>query len=345
MSTVRRTVIVGTGEIARWWVRPLLARPDVELVGLVEVDPARATPLLETFALELPVHNTVADAVSAERADLLVNLTPPSVHRPVCEEALALGCDVFVEKPLAESLADAEALVEAAARAGRTLVVMQNRRYLPAITTMRDLVADGAIGDVLHVCVDMFLWHQGVRDFLKAMRSPLLEDMAIHPFDAVRTVTGLEPLDVVATEWTASTSLMPGNAAAVCTWRLEGGAVFSYRGSWLARGLATTYDGVWRIGGTHGSITWDGHETVELERWTDVALVDAKPEERRTIRLEPPVDFGHTAALDAMLDALARGEQPATAAADNVASLAMVAAARRSAREGRLVTVEEVRRA
>jgi len=345
VTDVRRTVIVGTGEIARWWVRPLLARQDVELVGLVEVDPARATPLLEAFELPLPVHTSVADAVTGERADLLVNLTPPSVHRPVCEEALALGCDVFVEKPLAESLADAQALVAAAAAAGKTLAVMQNRRYLPAITTMRELVADGAIGGVLHVCIDMFLWHEGVRDFLKAMRSPLLEDMAIHPFDAAREVTGLEPIDVTATEWTASTSLMPGSAAAVCTWRLEGGAVFSYRGSWLARGLATSYDGQWRIGGTHGSLTWDGRDTIELERWTDVALVDAKPAERRTIELDPPVDFGHTAALDAMLDALARGEQPATAAADNVASLGMVAAALRSAREGRTVTLDEVRRA
>ena len=226
-----------------------------------------------------------------------------------------------------------------------TLAVMQNRRYLPGITTMRDLVADGALGEVLHVCVDMFLWHEGVRDYLKAMASPLLEDMSIHPFDAMRAVTGLRPLSVDATEWTASTSLMPGNAAAVCTWRLEGGAVFSYRGSWIARGLATTYDGAWRIGGTHGSLAWDGRETVELERWTDVALVDAKPAERRTIELEPPVDFGHTAALDAMLDALARGEQPATAASDNVASIAMVAAALQSARERRTVTLDEAREA
>ena len=61
----------------------------------------------------------------------------------------------------------------------------------------------------------------------------------------------------------------------MCTWRLEGGAVFSYRGSWIARGLATTYDGAWRIGGTHGSLAWDGRETAPAAstpndlRWID----------------------------------------------------------------------------
>ncbi len=81
MTGARRTVIVGTGEIARWWVRRLHAREDVELVAIVEVVPGRAEALQDAFELALPVHATVDEAVTSERADLLVNLIPPSVHR------------------------------------------------------------------------------------------------------------------------------------------------------------------------------------------------------------------------------------------------------------------------
>ena len=336
----RRVVVAGAGGIAGDWLRPLSRRPDVELVAVADPDTARASSLLAEQALDVPVDDDLGSAL-ARGADLLVNLTPPGLHRAVSEQGLAAGCDVLTEKPLTDALPDAVSLVEAARAAGRTLAVMQNRRYLAPVVRMNELVAEGAIGEVVHVCIDMFLWHVHGRDWLRRAESPLLRDMAIHPFDAVRAVTGLEPVEVQATEWTNPATWLEGAPAAACTWRLENGAVFSYRGSWAAEGLETSYDGVWRVGGTTGTVVWDGERTLTVETVARDGPLGAPTRHRREEVLPPPPDIGHAACLHEMLDALAHRRQPATVATDNLVSLAMVYASLRSARERRTITLAE----
>lgn len=340
--TTRRVVVVGAGSIAHQWLRPLAARPNVELVALVDPSTERARVLADELGLGVPVHAGLEEVLETERPDTLVNLTPPALHRLVSERGLDAGCDVLTEKPMASTLEDGIALVERARATGRTLAVMQNRRYLAPVVRMRELVASGAIGDVVHVCIDMFLWHMHGRDWLRTAQNPLLRDMAIHPFDAVRAVTGTEPVSVQAREWTSPSAWMDGPDAAACTWLMSGGVVFSYRGSWVSEGLETSYDGVWRIGGTKGTLVWDGLQTLSLEQVERDGPFGAPIRRPSTVTLDAATDIGHAAGLTTMLDALDRGDVPETCAADNLTSLAMVFAAIAAAADGSEIRVEEL---
>ncbi len=339
----RRVAVVGLGAISTRWLEVLAARDDVEIVGLVDVDEAHAEEQRRAFGLAARIEKTLAPTLEAEKPDLVINLTPPFAHRGVAEQALEAGCDVIVEKPLTDVLADAVALVDVAERTGRTLAVMQNRRHHPGVRRLQETVASGAIGDVVHVCADMFLWHIYRIPFLVKAPHPLLSDMAIHPFDAVRAITRLEPKTVQAVEWTSSMSWFGGPAGATCTFELEGGAVFSYRGSWISEGHETGYDGAWRVGCTRGSITWDGNGGLVTEQVSRPDGVFAKGIVARTTEATAHADENtHAIAVDAIIGALDRGETPETSAADNVRSLAMVEAAVRSARERRPVSITAV---
>ena len=295
------------------------------------------------FGLTCPVLTDLAMAITREQADLVVNLTPPALHRTVAETALAGGCDVIVEKPLAAELSDAVALVLAARSAGRTVAVMQNRRYHPAVRLMRDAVAAGRIGTLVDVSVDMFLWHRYPNTFLTEIGSPLLRDMAIHQFDAARAISGADALTVQALEWSSPTSWMSGAASATAAFELSNGSIFSYRGSWIAEGASTSYDGAWRVGGTQGTLVWDGAEHLHLET---VQRPDGPYEPGVTHRAEEslnPGDMtGHARGLAAILDALQAGNTPETVAHDNILSLAMVDAAVQSSRERRTIEITDV---
>jgi len=337
-----RTVVAGLGLVSNGWLPALGAREDVEVVALVDPNTAKAQAQRTAFGLTCPVLTDVATAIATEQADLVVNLTPPALHRAVAENALTGECDVIVEKPLAADLADAVALVLSARAAGRTVAVMQNRRYHPAVRRMRDVVAAGVIGAPVDLSVDMFLWHRFSNTFLTETDSPLLRDMAIHQFDAARAISGADALTVQALEWSSPTSWMLGAAGATAAFELSTGSVFSYRGSWLAEGVSTSYDGAWRVGGTRGTFTWDGDDLLCLET---VQRPNGPYEPGETTREEDTVVIersGHATGLAAILDALQSGDTPETVAHDNLLSLAMVEAAVRSSRDRRTVEIADV---
>src|SRR5258708_7377714 len=81
----------------------------------------------------------------------VADATPVNTHRKLAEQALAAGKHVFVEKPLAATSVDAEALVRAAEKAGRTLMVGHTFVYNPAVVTVRGLIESGELGRINYV--------------------------------------------------------------------------------------------------------------------------------------------------------------------------------------------------
>jgi predicted dehydrogenase len=337
-----RATVVGAGAVAGFWMAPLKRRADV--VALVETDDDRARDALARFELGCPGFSSVDEALASIPADVVVNLTPPEHHRRVTEQALAAGCHVLTEKPMAATFEDAVAMVEAAQSADRTLAVMQNRRHHPAIRRLRRGIADGEIGRLMALSADMSMAPRHVAGHLPDHPHPLLLDMAVHTFDQARFLSGAEARRVVCHEFSAPHSWYSGAAAAIATFELEDDVVFSYRGNWIAAGFPTSYDAAWRISGAAGTALWDSFGAPACE----VAV--GPPPERGAADVthttwdvpEPRDRTGHAAAVDDLFDSLEAGRAPETEGAENLGTLAMVFAAIRSAEERRAVDVEEV---
>ena len=124
---------------------------------------------------------------------------------------------------------------------------------------------------------------------------------------------------------------------------MSGGAVFTYRGSWCADGLKTSWEAAWRIVGERGSLVWDGFDAIRAE------AVDAAGA-RRPLRPDyepiavPPLDptdrvGGHLGVMQDFIAAVVSGPPPETAGDDNIKSLAMVFGAIESAETGRRVDI------
>lgn len=341
-----RVVVVGAGMVAGFWLPPLCARQDVEIAGIVETDTARGRALAARYGPACGQWDDVGEAVRQADANLVVDLTPPQAHRAVAEAALAAGCDVLGEKPLAASLDDARAIIAAARAAGRRHAVMQNRRFAPGIRALRAGITAGLIGRPAFVCSDMFLaphHYGGFRE--REMTSPLLLDMAVHTFDQARFLIGADPVSAWCREFNPPSSWYAGHAAAACVFEFADGTVYSYRGSWVSEGCATSFDSAWRIAGTSGSALWDGEDQPRGE----TVVAPAEPQYFLPVQAaEWPAAAGprdathHAEAIDALLDALAAGREPETDCAANLPSLAMVFAAIESARTGRTVLLDEL---
>jgi predicted dehydrogenase len=335
-----RAVLVGCGSMSRAWLEACAAVGDgLAVVGLVDLVPEAAEARRAQFGLAAEVGTDLDAMLDRTGADLVFNCTVPAAHHPVTLAALARGCHVLGEKPLAENLEQAREMIAAARAADRLLAVTQNRRRQSRIRRLRDFLRSGAIGPVTTLNGDFFIGaHFG--GFRDRMRHPLLLDMAIHTFDQARFLTGEDPVAVYCRAWNPAGSWYDHEAAAVCVFEMTGGVVFTYRGSWCAEGLNTAWDADWRIVGARGSVAWDGESAFRAE---GVAREGGFRSELSPLEVPAeapdPHGDGHLGLIREFLHCVRTGAVPETAAADNIKSLAMVMAAIESAETGRRVAI------
>lgn len=336
-----RALLVGCGAMSRRWLDATSRIEGLEVAGLVDIDPARARERAQEFGLAAAWTGAdLAAGLDAVRPDVVFDVVVPEARRDVVMQAFARGCHVLSEKPMADSLERARAMVAAARKAGVIHAVVQNRRYIDGIRRLRTAVASGELGEVTSVHTDFFL---GPRfgGFREEMRNVLLLDMAIHTFDAARYVIGAEPDAVYCREVNPQGSWYAHGASAYAIFEFARDVTYTYRGSWCAQGRRTSWESAWRVIGTRGTLTWDGFEDFAAEREGSTGtgvLRDADPVP--VPATDPSLRIGgHEGVLRDFVAAVRSGVPPETAGQHNIRSLAMVFAAIESARLGQRVAI------
>jgi predicted dehydrogenase len=332
-----RLIQIGVGGWGRNWVEEVTREtPGVEPVAWVDVDAtARERAVVD---LDLPKERLFAsldEALARISADAALVVVPLSAHGAVTRAALEAGLHVLVEKPFTDSLEEARDLAELAKGRQRVLMVNQNYRWFPAPARARRLLHDGAIGDLIACYLDFHLYFgTGYRYFF--LDEPLLSDMAIHHFDALRFVLDDEPVEVSCRSWAGPGTPFAGHPAAVATMRFAKGTVVSYRGSWLTHGPGTPYGGQWRLDGTRGTIEFTFRGAFGDREKLDRLTLHRPDRAFEAVRLPAMPYKDRKGALDTFARWIRGGSPPegASTAMDNLKSLALMFAAIRSARAG-----------
>jgi hypothetical protein len=140
-----RFLLVGLGARSRIWRQVLDVEARARIVGLVETDPTRLAAALAERPGMLG-GSSVAEVASRVEADAVILVTPPAGRHAQITEAAAARLAILAEKPLADSLAEAEAHVATAAAAGVPLMVGLNFRYLAVTRALRSLFAADRLG-------------------------------------------------------------------------------------------------------------------------------------------------------------------------------------------------------
>ena len=186
-TTVPRTALIGCGRWGRNIARVLNSLGALEVI----VDPEAA--LLAPYAAELGVRvSPDLDAAIADGIQAVAIAAPAVDHARLAIRALRAGKPVFVEKPLALELADAQAVAATAVDQNLPLMVGHLLQYHPAFVTLKRLIAEGAIGDVRHITSNR-LNPGAIRTEENALWS-----MAPHDFSMILGLIGEEPSDVSA---------------------------------------------------------------------------------------------------------------------------------------------------
>ena len=144
-----RHVVIGVGAGIFGTHRRALEETAAKLVAVSDVDVSRGQPIAEEMGCAFYADHQAM--LADTQPEVAVIITPHPYHASIAIDCLNAGCHVLVEKPMAVHVAEADAMIEAAARANRFLAVNFQQRFRPEIQAAHKLVQQGQLGEIQHV--------------------------------------------------------------------------------------------------------------------------------------------------------------------------------------------------
>jgi len=318
--------ILGTAEISRATIRGLHAGNAGELRAVASRDADKARAWTREHGIPL-AFGSYDELLRSGEVDIVYNPLPNSLHALWTINALAAGLHVLCEKPLTVDAAEARAVAQAAARAGRCVAEGFMYRHHPQWARVRELLNDGAIGEVrtLH---SVFTWCNDdprANPVSVELAGGALRDVGCYCVHFSRLIVGDEPLRVGAFARRAGVDL-----AMLGLLEFPAGVLASFE-----TGLDSFERHAARIAGTRGEIVVQ-QPWVPGDRPARLHLLRAGKDAEEIV--VPPADAYQLQAE--AFAALCRGEGDADAAlADAVANMTVLDALYAAAREGRSVSL------
>ena len=176
--------VVGSGSIVRFAHLPAYHRWGLRVLGVTDVDQARATALARDLEVSR-VYTDLSELLSDNEVQIVDIAVPASQQPDIACQVLESGRHVLCQKPFAEQYSSAQRVVELAEAQNLKLAVNQQMRWTPAIRAVKELIRRGWLGQVLRAEFDINLW-EGLTGWLTEVDPFDLIYYSIHYYDASR---------------------------------------------------------------------------------------------------------------------------------------------------------------
>lgn len=342
MSTAApiRIGLVGCGAISTQHLEAIAALEGLELAGVVSATADRARTVGQQWGV--PWFTRLEDLLGRDDLDAVTISTPSGLHPAQALAALESGRHVLVEKPIALSVADAEAVVGEGHTRGLTVATISQRRFEPAIRALHSAVGSGALGTVSLIMAEG-LYHRPQSYYDSAtwrgtreLDGGVLMNQAIHVVDLVRWIGG--PVASVAAHMVTLGHEMESEDTACVSLRFRNGTL----GNIVATTCASPeFPTELRVYGSRGHVRIVGEDAVE---WDVVGI--PVPEQPVDEPVPPGTGATRTWGTNAIgyqrqygdfVQAIRTGRPPAVTGEDGRNAVEVITAAYTAARSGRTV--------
>lgn len=235
-----RVGVIGCGSIAQHRHLPeYVANKNVQLVAVCDINAERAKEVAGKY--EVTAYTSYEDLLGSGEVDAVSVCTPNYLHAPISIAALDAGVHVLCEKPLATSKEEAEAMISAAKKSGKKLMIGHNQRFVSSHQKARQLIQSGEIGKIYsfrtafgHGGPEQWSvegkegwFFQKEKAFIGAMG-----DLGVHKADLLRFILGEEITEVGAFVETSAKDFADVDDNAVCVLKTESGIIGTLAASW-----------------------------------------------------------------------------------------------------------------
>lgn len=334
--------VIGCGFFAQNHLHAWRDIQGVEIVALCDNDEARLQSTAQSFDIAR-THTDAAEMLAEGGFDFVDIATTVGTHRLLVEMAAKAGVHIICQKPFAENMEDARAMVAAAQVAGKTLMVHENFRWQSPIQAALDVVKSGVIGDPFFCRVSFRSGYDvfSGQPYLAEGKRFIIEDLGIHILDIARAFVG--DVNQIAATTRRINPNIKGEDVATMLLNHHSGATSIVDCSYATQRIPETFpQSQLEIEGPKGTLRLDaGYQLI----------VQAETETRRDV--SPPllpwaekpwhnIQESVQSIQQHFVGCVAAEKEPDTSGADNLKTLALVEAAYLSAAQGRMIDLSDI---
>ena len=343
-----RYALIGCGRIAPNHIAAALNNADtMEIVAVCDLHPQQMEdvlrPLPDTYKASVKRYTDYRAMLSAEKPALVAIATESGNHAAIGLDCIAAGAHLIIEKPIALSLSDTRALMEAAKAQGVQICACHQNRFNKSIQKIRSAVEEGRFGKMLHGAAHI-RWNRGKSYYEQApwrgtwaQDGGALMNQCIHNIDLLRWMMGGEVAEVMAYTDNQKHPYIEAEDIGMALVKFTNGAYG------LIEGTTNIYpqnlEETLYLFGEDGTVKAGGKSVNIIEEWN----FRSDGGDPATIKQEfcenPPnvYGFGHTPLYADVIAAIAQGRAPYVSAEEGLKTLELVLAIYQSAAEHRPV--------
>lgn len=339
--------VIGCGRIAQTRHLPEYAdNADVKLAGVVDLNRERAKEIAQKY--QAKAYASYQALLASSSIDAVSVCTFNNTHAEIAIAALNAGKHVLCEKPMATNLEEAEAMVTAAKRNGKFLMIAQNQRLTVAHVRAKQLIEAGEIGTLLtfrttfgHSGPETWTIDPG-KDiwFFDQKRAVMgvMADLGIHKTDLIQYLTGQTVVEATAKlvaldKKNEDGTLIHVDDNAMCIYLLDGGALGTMTASWT---YCAKEDNSTVLYGTRGELRiYDDpqHSLVLCQKGKEPVYIDVGAIQTNDGKQSK------TGVIDLFADSIAKGDYAPMSGENVISAMRAVFAAIESSKTGRAVSV------
>lgn len=335
--------IIGCGRISPQHIASAIEN-ELEIVALCDVIPALMGEKAEMFKLEgVKKYTDYKEMLETEKPELIAICTESGNHATIAIDCINAGANLIIEKPIALSLADADAIIEAAETKGVKVCSCHQNRFNKSIQKIREAVEENRFGKLFHGTAHI-RWNRGESYYTQApwrgtweQDGGALMNQCIHNIDLLRWMMGDEIVEVVAYTDNLNHDFIEAEDLGI-------GLVKFANGSYgIIEGTNNVYpsnlEETLYIFGATGTVKAGGKSVNIIEEWLFADGKDNAEEVKEVYAENPPsvYGFGHTPLYGDVIDAIKNDRAPYIDAHAGKRALELVLAIYKSAAEGKPV--------
>ena len=334
--------LIGCGFFAQNHLHAWRDIDGADIVALCDTDEKSLQATAQTFDITR-TYKDAADMLAEGGFDFVDIATTVGSHRALVEMAAKAGAHIICQKPFADNMEDARAMVQSAQASGKTLMVHENFRWQSPIQAVLNIVKSGEIGEPFFCRVSFRSGYDvfSGQPYLAEGKRFIIEDLGIHILDIARALVG--DVDQITATTRRINPAIKGEDVATMLLLHSGGATSVVDCSYATQRIPETFpQSLLEIDGSMGTVRLDAGYQLSVHAKTDTSR-DVSPTllpwaEKPWHNIQESV----LSIQQHFVKCVTQGVEPQTSGADNLKTLALVEAAYESAERGRTVNLSDI---
>lgn len=339
-----RYALIGCGRISPNHIVAAL-KNELEIVAICDVATGNMVDKVDKFDLPDSVkqYTDYKEMLAIEKPELVAIATESGKHAPIALDCIEAGCNVIIEKPIALSLKDADAIIEAAERKGVKVCACHQNRFNKSVQQIRKAVEKHRFGRMFygtaHIrwCRDHEYYDRASWRGTWEQDGGALMNQCIHNIDLLRWMLGDDIVEVVGMTDRLNHPYIEAEDLGIALVRFANGSYGIIEGTTdiYPKNLEETL----YLFGEKGTVKAGGQSVNIIEEWRFADMLDDPEEVKARFNENPPnvYGFGHTPLYADVVDAIKNDRQPYVDAKAGKRALELVLAIYKSAQTGQSV--------